>query len=200
MVTHPQRARAITFAVLALWSSRASSARADETPRPELVIKVPESSRLADLIVRCDGAELPAAEWGVSIPREVGSHVVEASAPGYRAFRTTIALDTTNAEVTTIVVPLLLEERRGHDDLREAKRPRAFRKGEIGGAAMFLSGIATTGFGLVLGISAVASYGDRGSFDPPQSATGGLVGASIGILVAGAGLIVGGVFLSSRSD
>ncbi|MBS2012523.1 MAG: hypothetical protein JST00_06540 [Deltaproteobacteria bacterium] len=123
---------------------------------------------------------------------------MEASAPGYRAFRTTIALDTTNAEVTTIVVPLLLEERRGN--LREAKRPRAFRKGEIGGAAMFLSGIATTGFGLVLGISAIASYGDRGSFDPPQSATGGLVGASIGILVAGAGLIVGGVFLSSRSD
>jgi hypothetical protein len=50
----------------------------------------PSTSALPGLSVRRDGHEIGAGAWGTSVPIDPGEHVIEATAPGRRAFSTKI--------------------------------------------------------------------------------------------------------------
>jgi hypothetical protein len=60
----------------------------------------------AGLQVKRDGVVVDAAEWGTAIPVDVGSHSVEASAPGRRAWAVAIQVAQDGAQASVTVPPL----------------------------------------------------------------------------------------------
>ncbi|HEY3593994.1 MAG TPA: hypothetical protein VGL13_08970, partial [Polyangiaceae bacterium] len=50
-----------------------------------------------------DGVDIGAAEWGTPVPSDPGDHVIEATAPGKKAWKTTTALATGGAKVVVTV-------------------------------------------------------------------------------------------------
>jgi hypothetical protein len=77
---------------------------------PKLVrVAVVVAAAVPGLVVRRNGAEVAAAGWGAALPVDPGSVTVEASAPGKKAWRTTV--EATEAGTTlTVQVPPLADE------------------------------------------------------------------------------------------
>jgi hypothetical protein len=71
---------------------------------PRLTILV-NAEQEAGLAVQRDGAVVGSAQWGASIPIDPGSHVIEATAPGRRAWQTTVLLK--EGKQVSIAIPRL---------------------------------------------------------------------------------------------
>jgi len=71
-----------------------------------LAVDVPAAVRVADLVVRVDGTQLSMVTWGVPAAVDGGEHQVEASAPGYAPWSTTVRVagerDTARATVPAL--------------------------------------------------------------------------------------------------
>ncbi|HEX4335702.1 MAG TPA: tetratricopeptide repeat protein [Polyangiaceae bacterium] len=74
----------------------------------KLWIKVTDGNDPA-LVVKRDGEAIPKESWGVALPTDAGDHVIEASAPGHRAWTNTVAVTGEGANVS-VEVPLLETE------------------------------------------------------------------------------------------
>jgi hypothetical protein len=59
---------------------------------PYLTIRVADAGRAPGIVVRRNGTDVPAAELGHDVPVDPGSYTLEASAPGYQRWSTTIEL------------------------------------------------------------------------------------------------------------
>ena len=66
----------------------------------------PEAAKLRGLVIARDGAQISSAMWGSAIPVDPGRHLVEASAPGYRKWATTVE-SSRDGGTTTVRVPSL---------------------------------------------------------------------------------------------
>ena len=87
------------------WEKLASARAAALEPKlAKLTIRVVEP---ADKIeVSRDGSHTSPASWGVAIPVDVGTHVVQASAPGRKPFKTSVAINR-DGDRDEVVVPKL---------------------------------------------------------------------------------------------
>jgi hypothetical protein len=85
-------------------AARARAARL-ESRLPHLTIVVPAASRAAGLEVRRDGTAVGEAQWGSSVPVDPGDHEIAVTAPGKRAFSSTVSLR--ESTPTTFTVPAL---------------------------------------------------------------------------------------------
>jgi serine/threonine-protein kinase len=126
-----------------------------------LVIRVPNANETRGLEVLRDGAAVAAAEWGVGIPVDPGEHVVQARAPGRKAWRQTIAIAARSPsnEVTIPVLPSAdapsstAGERTGDATAHEqAGAPRSWMR-PVGLASMGV-GIVGVGIGIFAGLRA----------------------------------------------
>jgi hypothetical protein len=81
-------------------------AAALETLFARIVVVVAPDARIAGLVVKRDGAVLGEGSWGVGVPVDPGSHLVEASAPGKKPFSRAVRVPATNATVTVSVPKL----------------------------------------------------------------------------------------------
>ena len=71
-------------------------------------IDVPHEARLSGLQVQRDGVEIGAAQWGVAVPSDPGSHEIIITASGYREFRTTVTIASdTSGKTEVVTVPKL---------------------------------------------------------------------------------------------
>lgn len=121
----------------------------------KLAIKV-EGADTKGLVVKRDNVELGQAAWGTPVPVDAGPHVIEASAPGKKAFRTTVEIGT--EKLREIVIPPLASGEPspagpGTDD------PGFFTQKRIGLAVGGL-GIVSVAVGSVFGIIAVGKNAD----------------------------------------
>lgn len=64
----------------------------------------PQAERIGWLRIQRDGLDLAPAAWGVAIPVDPGTHVVDASAPGRKPLRLSVAIGT-QPERKTIIIP-----------------------------------------------------------------------------------------------
>jgi serine/threonine-protein kinase len=74
---------------------------------PELArvkIDVPADARVEGLVIRRGDAEVERATWGVAVPVDPGNIAIEASAPGRRSWKTTIAASPKSAQQVTVPV------------------------------------------------------------------------------------------------
>lgn len=69
-----------------------------------LTIEVPPTSRVPGLQVLRDGEEIREPMWATAFPVDPGEHKIEARAPGYKPFLTTI---TASREAPPVSIPLL---------------------------------------------------------------------------------------------
>jgi hypothetical protein len=71
-----------------------------------LAVEVPVEANVQGLEVRVDGAPLIAGAWGVATPIDSGSHGVEARAPGYETWSSSIVV-TGEAQRIQVQIPRL---------------------------------------------------------------------------------------------
>jgi hypothetical protein len=72
-------------------------------------LRIEIAEHAPELVVKLDGRALSAAIWGSAIPVDPGDHVLEAAAPGRRAFRAKVVIDV-GPSTQTAKVPRLDEE------------------------------------------------------------------------------------------
>jgi hypothetical protein len=93
------------------WEATARKrAAALEPALSRLTVEVPPASVVDGMELRRDGVTMGRAEWGVAIPVDPGSHVVEASAPNARKWSTTTSVETGGANATVSVPALEIEK------------------------------------------------------------------------------------------
>jgi hypothetical protein len=80
-------------------------AAAIEPELARLEIDVPDAARIEGLRILRGDTEVERASWGVAVPVDPGSIVIEASAPGRRSWQTTLSVTPKSAQLLTI--PLL---------------------------------------------------------------------------------------------
>ena len=73
---------------------------------PTLTIVVPTNAQRSDLSLKRDGEIVGHAEWGVAIPVDPGTHVVEASAPGAKTWQGQVEIAPSGTKGSVEVPPL----------------------------------------------------------------------------------------------
>ncbi|MDB4939367.1 MAG: hypothetical protein JWP87_6339 [Labilithrix sp.] len=87
------------------WEKLANQRAAALEPKlAKLTIKVTDPAEKIE--VTRDGTPTSQASWGVAIPVDVGTHTVQASAPGRKPFKTSLVIRT-DGDRDTVVVPKL---------------------------------------------------------------------------------------------
>jgi serine/threonine-protein kinase len=84
-------------------------AQALEERLSKLVISVVEADATAGIVVKRDGVVVGAAQWDAAVPVDPGEHMIEASAPGRRAWRTTVVVGA-RSDYKKVIVPSLERE------------------------------------------------------------------------------------------
>jgi len=124
-----------------------------------LTIKVdPSASAVTGFSVKRDGHDVGAGAWGTSVPIDPGEHVVEATAPGRRAFNVKITVAAQGAAETVQIPALELAPVPAESSaIPAATGPRADDAGTTRTVApLRIPGLIIGGVGLVtLGVSGV---------------------------------------------
>lgn len=71
-----------------------------------LTIVVPAEAKAPGMVIKLDGAALPAAAWGTKVPVDPGKHVVVAEAPGRRPWSSGVEIGQAASEPTLTIAPL----------------------------------------------------------------------------------------------
>jgi hypothetical protein len=145
-----------------------------------LTIGVPFASQTPGIEIRCDGAPLPAPEWGVAVPHDGGTFEVEARAPGRKGWAVRLELNP-SGESLEISVPRLDEEAPALADVPSELRVHLVEGPRAPSALGEIESTITVASALPHRIES------RGS---TQRAVGLLVGAG-GVLAMGAAGVVG---------
>jgi hypothetical protein len=141
------------------WAAQATARASELEPKlSKLTIVVDKAP--PSLVVTRDGVSVEPTTFGVAVPVDPGSHVIEAQAPGRRPFKTEITVGATH-DAQTLSVPALLEG-------DESPPPSAGSGQRI--VAITLMGVG--GAGLIIGSAFGAmALGKKGDASNPQNCT-----------------------------
>lgn len=136
-----------------------------------LTISVPDDSRVDGLTITRDGEPIDAAEWNRALPADIGDHVIQAKAPAYEPWTTTVTI-AAEKEKQSATVPKfkpLPPSKRG--DVIRLVEPSPFtpkRKLAVGIASI---GVVGLGGGIALYFMAHGDYDEskRTAADARQS-------------------------------
>jgi hypothetical protein len=130
-------------------------AAALEPTLSRLTVDVAAGSVVDGLEVRRDGVAMGRAEWGVAIPVDPGSHLIEATAPNARKWSTTTNVETGGANAT-VSVPLLEIEKAVVTPPPPVVAPAPKSNGQrIAGVVIAGFGVAGIAVGSVFGVEAL---------------------------------------------
>lgn len=174
-------------------------------------LRIDVKGTTAGLVVKRDGELLGAPALGIEVAVDPGKHTIEATAPGYKGFSTTIEIGA-EADHETVEVPAL-EVDPNAKDAGEPSSGKASRASGLRTAAYVAGGlgIAALGVGAVFGGLAASDLGKADAscpnkkctaegWDLVQTADSKALVSTIGMSVGGAALGAGVVlFLLSRS-
>jgi hypothetical protein len=156
----------------------------------KLAIVVPPAAKVQGFELRRDGSVVGEAQWGSPMPADIGWHKVEATAPGKKAWATTVRIETDGSSAS-VNVPVL-EDQAGGDAATywNARRVAGVTAGGVGVAGLVLG----AAFGGVAISKNNASKADCDPKDPrlcsqagadARHAAGRLADASTAMLIAG---------------
>jgi hypothetical protein len=156
------------------WEKLANQrANALEPKLAKLTIKVLEP---ADKIeVTRDGSPTSHASWGVAIPVDVGTHVVQASAPGRKTFKTSLVIRT-DGDRDEVVVPKLETPVAGAAAAPGAAKPAGADGASHGSSQSTIGyvvggiGIAGVAVGAVTGLMAIGKNNESKQACPEAGA------------------------------
>lgn len=165
-----------------------------------LTISVAEENKSIGVVVKRNGVEVGAPAWGQSLPVDPGEQKIEATAPGYKPWSTTIDVPKGRGETSASVPPL--------EKAPEVDKPSNGLT--LDGRAMRISGLALGGAGLLglalgtgFGIDAIKTYDDAigtcENGDPTQCTADGVQlqhDASRSAVISTVTFTLGAVFLA----
>jgi hypothetical protein len=154
-----------------------------ESKMSRITINVADGARSSGLEVRMDGNAVDSSDWGNALPKDGGSHDIEASAPGKKAWKKHVDLDA-NGQTVTVDVPSL-------EDDAPPKKVAAGTKGPNGDGAADGSNPAPEG--------ATAAASDKDAHPGQSQRTIGIVVGVAGIAGITTG-IVAGIVASSDAN
>jgi hypothetical protein len=159
--------------------------RADGLSTKLARLTVTVAQPVTGLQVKRDGVLVDAAEWGIAIPIDVGSHSVEAAAPGHKAWAVAIqvaqdgaqaavtipTLEEAPADATAAAVPatppatpssVSTSSPTAPNDVPSPEQPIASSGGAQRAVALVVAGVGVVGLGVgtVFAISAKNKYND----------------------------------------
>ncbi len=114
-----------------------ASNRAEELGRSLSTLEIkPESADTPGLVIRLDKEEVPRAMFGTRMNVDPGQHILEATAPGFEVWSTTVTIGASNDAKQTKVPPLVAKPARrwrSRGDGRQHGAPlRRLRRGRAG--------------------------------------------------------------------
>ena len=167
-----------------------ASKRAEELEKllSTLLIK-PQGADTPGLIVRLDREEVAAALLGTAVKVDPGPHVIEATAPGYNVWQTTVTIGAQN-DAQTVAVPALV----ALPTPKNALRPAAFAALGVGGAGLVVGGVLG---GLALRAKGALQTDCPGGVCTTAAAQGERSSAAARALGSTVGLSVGGAFVAA---
>jgi hypothetical protein len=136
------------------------SALAPRLARVRIIVTAPRAPMLD---VSCDGVRVGEAAWGEAIPLDLGEHVVEARAPGYRPIRS--AVRAVEGEETSVTLTPLEPEPEAPGP-RPADKARARADRRTVGVLLGGAGLATAALGGAFGLHAIALDRQAGRLCP----------------------------------
>ncbi|HKQ68060.1 MAG TPA: hypothetical protein VJT73_01910 [Polyangiaceae bacterium] len=165
----------------------------------KMTITAQKASRIEGLALTRDGTPVDRALWGFPLPVDPGDHVVDASAPGYKKWTTTVHVEGTDATVEVQIPALEKQNEAVVSTGTESRRPPLLLLATAGGVA--LTGIA---MGTILGLKANSDWSAAQSGCTPvgcspesvqkgQGAGRAADLATIGFGVGAAGLVAGAI-------
>jgi len=181
-----------------------ASSRAEELGRSLSTLEIkPESSDTPGLVIRLDKEEVPRAMFGTRMNVDPGQHILEATAPGFEVWSTTVTIGAASDAKQTKVPPLVAkpsgssgggEATGGSSGLRSA----AFVVGGLGVAGLVVGGVFG---GLASGAASTVKSACPNSVCATSAGQSDLSSANSKALIstigigAGAGLLATGVIL-----
>ena len=202
------------------WEATARKrAAALEPTLSTLTVDVPPASVVDGLEVHRDGAPVGRAEWGVAIPVDPGSHVLDASAPHARKWSATVTVGPNAATASASVPPLVMETVAPPPEpviAPVASTDRSRGNGQrIAGIAIAGAGVAGLAVGGVLGVLALTK--NNQALEPANCPTSTLcnpsgialtsdartfaTGSTVAFIAGGAVFVLGGVlFLTAPKN
>jgi hypothetical protein len=112
-----------------------------------------------ELVVERDGVEVPAAVLGQALTVDPGEHTIDARAPGYESWSTTIQVPADGA-MEAVTVPPLTKEAVPPPDVGEPDSGSLFTTGQWVGIGMGGLGVVAAGVGVVFGVMASSQFDD----------------------------------------
>jgi hypothetical protein len=214
--TYKEAASAAQALGRADWEKLAKQRAAALEPKlAKLVTKVPEPTE--KMTVVRDGAEVSQASWGVEIPVDAGSHVVEASAPGHKAWKANVTVAKDGDRVEVVVPKLEREASAAAAPIPPPKAPPPPPShAEAGGGSsqktigyvLGAVGVVGVGVGAVTGLMAIGKNNDakgvcpndgpcgsREAVDSADSAKSLATVSTIGFVAGGLALAGGAVLI-----
>jgi hypothetical protein len=135
---------------------RANSAREHAEALHPRLSRIALTVRDRDATIKVDGVEIARDAWGF-IPVDAGQHRVEASAPGKKAWSSTVTIDMTeDQELAVTVPPLEVSKARVITVTRESSSPRRTAGYIVGGVGIAGVVAATVTGIMILGDRATA--------------------------------------------
>jgi serine/threonine-protein kinase len=172
----------------------------------KLVVNVPAASRVQGLEIVRDGAVIGTAQWGLAIPLDVGEHTVEAKAPGYETWKSSVPV-TGEGTTSQISVPALVRSETPsvpppHPASAAGQSSEGLGTQKV--VALVAGGVGVVGLavGGVFGLKAVSNkkdadpYCSGGDCTDPRGVTAGNDAHAAGN-AATVGLVVGAVGLAA---
>jgi hypothetical protein len=135
-----------------------------------LTVSIPIAASLPGLEVRVDGQPLTNGAWGIATPIDPGSHGIEARAPGYEAWSSSVDVTGDQQEIR-VQIPLLTKRETSAPPAAAPTRPRAtpLRSTQPPNTLRTL-GWTSAGAGVVaLGVGAVLVVNRNGKLDERKS-------------------------------
>ena len=196
------------------WQKLANQRAALLEPKlAKLTIKVTDPVDKID--VTRDGAATSPASWGTPIPVDTGTHTVEAKAPKYKPFKTTVTVNKDGDKVDVVVTKLEAAPVAATDkpDPKQPAAPVVVHSGDDGAgqrtAGFIVGGIGVAGVavGAIMGLVAIgknndskalcANEGACGSQDAVDKASSAKTFGTISTIafIAGGAAIAGGAIL-----
>jgi len=194
-----------------------------EPDLPKLVLNVPPQSRIPGLEILRNGTPIGVGAWGTPLPIDPGEVIIEARAPKYKPWTTTLQIEI--REQKSEDIPLL--ESMPEDELttgasagtgssRRSPPPPPedfWTANRIAGVTLAGVGIAAMGIGSVFGVTALNNQSDREAYCSGKTCSDqrgidlnkdAMRNANIANITIGAGALVGAVgallFFSGGSD
>lgn len=178
---------------------QAARKRSDELEKTLSKLQISTSGDTAGLVIHLDGEDVPKAALGSPVPADPGKHVIEATAPGFNVWQTTVTVGAKN-DNQKVEIPPLVAKPKPSNSLRTA----AYVTGGVGLAGLVVGGVfgglAASDASSLEKLCPDKKCSTKEAQDARASANTKALVSTIGIGVGGAALATGVVlFIVSRS-